>query len=169
VNRESWQEMLFTLKQNPLRTALTAFGVFWGILMLILLLGAGTGLERGARGQMSSDLDDAVWINARRTSLPWKGLSARRDITLTIDDIAALKSKVDGVQYVTGETALGSFRRADTYVAYKNRSGSFGVFGVAHDYFKIKVKQDYVAGRRLNELDIDEQRKVVVIRTLLYD
>ncbi len=67
---DKWHEILHTLKHNKLRTALTAFGVFWGILMLILLLGAGTGMRHGVENTLSSDVQDSVWIFGRQTSRP---------------------------------------------------------------------------------------------------
>ena len=77
---DKWQEILHTLKQNKLRTFLTAFGVFWGILMLILLLGAGQGMQNGAENMFSSDLRDSMWIFARQTSIPYKGLPPNRTV-----------------------------------------------------------------------------------------
>lgn len=169
MNLDSWQEIFFTIRKNKLRTILTAFGVFWGILMLILLLGAGKGLQRGAEAGFSSDVRDAIWVGARRTAVPYKGLAAPRQIQLTIDDVEAIYSQLPGVEFVSAEAAMGSFRQGDIYVTYKNRSGSFGVFGTAKDYFKIKSQQDYDQGRRLSGFDIDENRKVAVIGTRVAD
>ncbi len=165
MNADSWQEIFFTIRKNKLRTALTAFGVFWGILLLILLLGAGTGLQRGAEAGFSSDVRNAIWVGGRRTAVPYKGLSAPRQIQLTMDDVDAIYNELPGVEFVSAESAMGSFRQGDIYVTYKNRSGSFGVFGTARNYFKIKIQQDYEKGRRLNDFDIGENRKVVVIGT----
>src|SRR5688572_32504571 len=88
---DKWQEILHTIKQNKLRTALTAFGVFWGILMLILLLGAGRGLQGGVEKTFSGDAQDSMWLWARTTSLPYAGLAPGRDIHFTEDDIEVLK------------------------------------------------------------------------------
>ncbi len=165
ISWDGLQEIAYTLKQNKLRTLLTAFGVFWGILMLILLLGAGKGLQKGAESTFSSDVRDSIWVNARPSSLPYKGLAPGRTIQFTEADIVAIKQQVPGVGLISAENPLGSFRRADIVVTYQNTSASFGVFGVADDYFKIKRYQDYRSGRRLNSLDAAESRKVAVIGT----
>ncbi|HEY6527180.1 MAG TPA: ABC transporter permease [Cellvibrionaceae bacterium] len=166
---DSLQEIAHTLKQNKLRTLLTAFGVFWGILMLILLLGAGKGMQNGMESMFSSDLRDSIWINPRQTSLPYKGLSPGRTIQLTEQDIKAIREKIPNVQFLSAENPLGSARQADVVISYQNKTGSFGVMGVADGYFKIKAYQDYQQGRRLNELDQSEERKVTVIGTRVYE
>ena len=75
---DSLQEILFSLRQNKLRTGLTAFGVFWGILMLILLLGAGRGMEKAFADGWSNDVADSIWIFPSTTSVPYMGLPVGR-------------------------------------------------------------------------------------------
>lgn len=162
---DSLQEILFTIKQNRLRTALTGFGVFWGIFMLVLLLGAGEGLKRGIESTFSSDVRNAVWISATKTSLPYKGLAVDRYIRLTESDLVAIKQQVKGIEILSAEQQLGSSNREPVYISRGNKSGSFSVYGVASGYFLIKKFQDYHDGRRLNDFDESENRKVVVIGT----
>ncbi len=163
------QEILYSLQRNKLRTALTAFGVFWGIFMLVLLLGSGTGLKRGIEKGFSSDLRTSIWIRATKTSIPYKGLANARKIQFTEADMLAIRQQIPNVDIITAENPLGSARAADIQVTYENNSGSFGVFGVGKDYFNIKRYQEYRMGRRLNNLDDDERRKVVVIGTRVRD
>lgn len=162
---DSLQEIWFSLRRNKLRTSLTAFGVFWGIFMLVLLLGAGAGLKHGIEKGFSSDLRNSMWIHATKTSIPYKGLAHGRKIQFTEADLVAIRRELPEVDLISAENPLGSFRRADIQVTYGNKSGTFGVFGVAKGYFKIKAFQEYRAGRRLNDYDDDEQRKVAVIGT----
>lgn len=159
------QEILYSLQRNKLRTLLTAFGVFWGIFMLVLLLGAGTGLKRGIEKGFSSDLRNSMWIRATKTSIPYKGLGNGRSIQFTEADMRAIRQQIPGVDLITAENPLGSARQSDIRVTYENNFGSFGVFGAAKGYFEIKRYQEYRMGRRLNNLDDDERRKVVVIGT----
>jgi putative ABC transport system permease protein len=163
------QEILYSLQRNKLRTGLTAFGVFWGIFMLVLLLGAGTGLKRGIEKGFSSDVRNSMWIRATRTSIPYKGLAHGRNVQFTEADLVAIRRQIPNVDIITAENPLGSARQADIQVIYGNNSGSFGVFGVAKGYFDIKRYQEYRMGRRLNNLDDDERRKVVVIGTRVKD
>lgn len=165
MTADSLQEIWFSLRRNKLRTSLTAFGVFWGIFMLVLLLGAGAGLKHGIEKGFSSDLRTSMWIHATKTSVPYKGLAHGRKIQFTEADLAAIRRELPGVDLISAENPLGSFRQADIQVTYGNKSGTFGVFGVAKGYFKIKAFQEYRAGRRLNNFDDDEQRKVAVIGT----
>lgn len=162
---DSLQEIWFSLQRNKLRTSLTAFGVFWGIFMLVLLLGAGAGLKHGIEKSFSSDLRTSMWISATRTSVPYKGLAHGRKVQFTEADLVAIGQELPGVDLISAENPLGSFRQADIQVTYGNKSGTFGVFGVAKNYFKIKAFQDYRVGRRLNDFDDDEQRKVAVVGT----
>ncbi len=161
---DSLQEILFTLRQNKLRTALTAFGVFWGILMLIILLGAGRGMENALADGWTNDVSDSIWIFPNSTSVPYMGLGVGRTIQLTEPDMQAIRQLSD-VRYISSENPLGSFSNSDIAVMYGNKSGNFGVFGVADQYFNIKEKIRFDDGRRLNKFDNDDNRKVVVIGT----
>jgi len=162
---DSLQEILFSLRQNKLRTGLTAFGVFWGILMLILLLGAGRGMEKAFADGWSNDVADSIWIFPSTTSVPYMGLPVGRQIELTEGDMAAVRQQIPGIRFLSSENPLGSFINSDVSVTFGPRSGSFGVLGVADQYFNIKEKVRFDDGRRLNRLDEDNNRKVVVIGT----
>lgn len=159
------QEILYTLRQNKLRTALTAFGVFWGILMLVLLLGAGRGMQNAISEGWSNDVSDSMWIFPSTTSVPYMGFPVGRQITLTDSDLIAVRNQIPGVRYISSENPMGSFIGSDTSVTYGVKSGTFGVLGVADQYFNIKEKVRFDDGRRLNSNDQADNRKVVVIGT----
>lgn len=161
---DSLQEILYTLRQNKLRTGLTAFGVFWGILMLILLLGAGRGLQNAVGDGWTNDVSDSIWIFPNTTSVPYMGLGVGRPIQLNETDMAAIR-QLSGVRYLSSENPLGTFSDSDISVMFGTKSGNFGVFGVADQYFNIKEKVRFDDGRRLNTLDNEDNRKVVVIGT----
>src|SRR5690606_39423054 len=95
------QEILFTLRQNKLRTALTAFGVFWGIFMLMLLLGAGRGMQNGVYANFGSDVLDFIVVYTNSTSVAYKGRGLGRQIVLTTDDVAAIQRQVEGVGVIS--------------------------------------------------------------------
>jgi ABC-type antimicrobial peptide transport system, permease component len=157
------QEILYSLQRNKLRTALTAFGVFWGIFMLVLLLGSGTGLQRGMEKGFSSDVRDSLWIRTIKTSVPYKGLALGRKVQLTESDITAIRQMIPSVGLISAENSPGSTR----LVTYEQNSGTFTLLGAGKSYFEIKRYQEYRMGRKLNNLDDDEQRKVTVIGTIV--
>lgn len=166
---DSLQEILFSLRHNKLRTGLTAFGVFWGILMLILLLGAGRGMQNAFSDGWSNDVADSIWIFPNSTSVPYMGLPVGRAIALDEDDMRAVRQQIPGVRFMSSENPLGSFINSDISVTFGTKSGSFQVLGVADQYFNIKEKVGFNEGRRLDRLDQDENRKVVVIGTRVAD
>lgn len=166
---DSLQEILFSLRHNKLRTGLTAFGVFWGILMLILLLGAGRGMQNAFSDGWSNDVADSIWIFPNSTSVPYMGLPVGRAIALDEDDMRAVRQQIPDVRFMSSENPLGSFINSDISVTFGTKSGSFQVLGVADQYFNIKEKVGFNEGRRLDRLDQDENRKVVVIGTRVAD
>lgn len=166
---DNLQEILFTIGKNKLRTFLTAFGVFWGILMLILLLGAGKGLENGTNSNFGSDDRTSIWINARSTAMPYKGIPQGRRIEFVEEDIEAIKREIEGVEYISAENQAGERWRRTVNVTYQNKSANFSVLGVANDYFNIKKYLEYREGRTLNKLDNQENRKVAIIGTAVQE
>ncbi|GEO02832.1 ABC transporter ATP-binding protein [Adhaeribacter aerolatus] len=154
---DKWTEIYATVKKHKLRTALTAFGVFWGIFMLIVLLGAGKGLENGVVKDFNV-AKNAVFVWTQRTSIPYKGLKAGRFIQMTNDDMDAIKREIPEVAIINPSTSLGG-----TFtVSYKTKSSSFSVRG---DYPEFRQVEPILIlkGRFLNQLDLKDKRKVAVI------
>jgi hypothetical protein len=143
---DNFQEIIFTLRKNKLRTFLTAFGVFWGILMLILLLGAGKGLENGIEAGFGTDDRTSIWIGSGRTAVPYKGIPHGRHIAFTEDDLDAVRREFDGIQHISTEIMAGKRWRRTINVAYKEKSGAFSVLGVADEFFNIKRYLEYPRG-----------------------
>ena len=152
------QEILYTLRMNKLRTALTAFGVFWGIFMLILLLGAGRGMQNGIYNDFGSDVLDFIVVYTGTTSVAYNGRGVGRYIELTKDDIAAIEQKIPGVRFAASEN-----QREGISVVYDKKNGSFGVHGVPDDYFNIKESIPFSFGRKINSIDDEQIRKIAVI------
>ncbi len=166
---DHWQEIYYTIKQNKLRTFLTAFGVFWGILMLILLLGAGKGLEYGMEKSYGSDARNSITIIGRRIGQPYKGTPQGKKVQFLEEDIRLLRANIKGIEYISGENYTGSRWHREVFITYKNKSVRFGAYGVTEEYFKIKRHQEYLAGRQINVLDNQQARKVAVIGTAIAD
>ena len=156
---DQWQEILQAIRANKVRTFATAFGVFWGILMLILLLGAGQGLQNGVQQSMLLDAINSIWIIPARTSMAYQGMPAGRQHVFVEEDLESVSENVSGIELMSPENQLqGQFE-----VKYKNRAVSFPVFGADSEYFGIKVTQKVVNGRTFNPLDDKESRKVALI------
>lgn len=166
---DSWQEMWHSLCNNKLRTALTAFGVFWGILMLIILLGVGKGLQNGSENAFSSDDRSSIWIQSGRTRIPYKNKPLGREIQFTEADLYAIEQTFDEVDIISAENYTGPHWDREVFITHGSKSASYGVYGVARGFFDIKRFQDYRYGRPINELDNTEQRKVAVIGTPVAD
>src|SRR5690554_4380677 len=122
------QEILFTLRQNKLRTALTAFGVFWGIFMLMLLLGSGRGMQNGVYADFGSDVLDFIVVYTGSTSVAYKGRGLGRQITLTLDDVDALRRQVKGINVISPINERGGI----TLVS-GDKTGNFTVRGAPDD------------------------------------
>jgi putative ABC transport system permease protein len=154
---DKWSEIYATIRKYKLRTALTAFGIFWGIFMLIILLGAGQGFENGVVGSFGI-AKNTVFIWSQTTSLPYKGNKIGRRIQLTNGDVIAIKDKIPEVKMLAPRSQLwGDFK-----VTRNNKSSSFTVYGDYPDFFHVKPTI-ITSGRFINQLDIKEKRKIAVI------
>jgi putative ABC transport system permease protein len=155
---DKWQEILGTMRRNKLRTFLTAFGVFWGIFMLVLLLGAGKGMENGVWKEFGGGAKNSLFVSAGKTSLPWQGLQPGRQIKFTNDDLEAIRRQVDGVELLATRNRLfGEYT-----IVNGTKNGSYQVFGANAEFFQINGEQ-LAQGRLLNPLDGIEQRKVMLL------
>ena len=158
---DHWREIGNALAANKLRTALTAFGVFWGILMLMIMLGSGTGLENGVERGFSDNATNSVWIWSQATSMPYRGLPIGRSPQLTDDDTAAIRERVPGVGIVAPRMQLGGWRGGNN-VTRGDESGAFSVNGDVPEIMRIEPVR-ITSGRFLNRQDVEERRKVAVI------
>ncbi|MCK9220417.1 MAG: ABC transporter permease [Bacteroidales bacterium] len=154
---DKWQEIYSTIRKNKLRTFLTGFSVAWGIFMLIVLLGSGSGLENGIHEQFKGGALNGVWISSGMTSMQYKGLKIGRMIKFTNEDFGSVKQTVQGADRISARLFLGN-----KLVSYKDQYGSFFLSPCHPDYGYIK-EIDMIQGRFLNNLDISEFRKVAVV------
>ena len=148
------QEIFYTLRQNKLRTGLTAFGVFWGIFMLILLLGAGKGMQNGVYKSFGSDVMDFIVIWSNTTSVAYNGLGLGRRISLTEADIQAIKQKIPEARFVSADYGTDGVT-----IKYKNKMGSYSVHGIPEEYFKIKEDIPFTFGRKTNPFDDQDKQQ----------
>ncbi|SHJ59731.1 ABC transporter permease [Pseudozobellia thermophila] len=170
-NKDRWKEILEVLTGNWFRTVLTAFGVFWGIFILILLLSAGKGLENGIMQDFGDIATNTMFMWSRATTKAYKGLPKGRSFLFNTDDVEAIREKVPNLRFISPRNQLGGFGGANNVVRGL-KTGAYNVYG---DYPEI-IRQDpmsIIDGRFINYSDINERRKVAVIgegvKTGLYD
>lgn len=164
IDFDKWQEIFTSMQRHKLRTFLTALSVWWGIFMLVLLLGMGKGLQNSVEHNFRDDAINSIWINSGRTSKPYKGLPPGRNIQFTNDDYNLIKSQVPEVEYITGRYYL----RGEFNITHKNKSLSFDVRCVHPDH-QVLENTEMISGRFLNDSDLKEYRKVCVIGKIVAD
>ncbi len=160
-DKDRWTEVYMALKSNKLRTFLTAFGVFWGIFMLIIMLGSGKGLENGVYYGMGDFATNSVFIWAQPTSKPYKGFKQGRRYHFTNEDTKAILDNVPEIKLLAPRVeARGG--NANNNVVRGLKTGAFSILGDVPDVNRIDPLNMY-DGRFLNEIDLLKNRKVAVI------
>ncbi|HBU77282.1 MAG TPA: multidrug ABC transporter ATP-binding protein [Muricauda sp.] len=160
-NKDRWREIIEVLTTNVWRTIFTAFGVCWGIFILIVLLAAGKGLENGIKQDFGDTATNTMFMWTRATTRSYEGLPKGRSFEFKIDDVQALRDNVPNLRFISPRNQLGGFG-GNNNVVYGLRTGAYNVYG---DYPEI-INQDPMAvtsGRFLNYNDIREKRKVAII------
>jgi putative ABC transport system permease protein len=160
IDLDAWYEIWSTLRKNKLRAALTACGVFWGMFMLMVLIGLGAGLERGVVRSLGGMALHSVYVWSQRTSLPYRGLQPGRFIKFTNRDVATL-ARVPGVKYVAPRLQLGGWRDGQN-ITRGAKTGNFNVVGDVPE-FPLVEPLTFTRGRFFNDRDMSEQRKVAVV------
>ncbi|MFT3885159.1 MAG: ABC transporter permease [Flavobacteriales bacterium] len=158
-DREKWAEIFDTISKNKLRTVLTGFSVFWGIFMLMILLGAGRGLSNGFAHNFENTAQNTIMFWGGQTSKSWQGLPADRKIQLDVRDVELLRNVVPGVEHVAGEYRVW---RGNSQLNRGKNYGSFSINGVIPESKHLE-KQIMLKGRFINEVDEEQTRKVIVI------
>ncbi len=161
IGFDSFDELFATLRRNKLRTLLTSLSVAWGTFMLVVLLGAGRGLENGVTWEFRDDALNSIWIWSGLTSQPYAGRGPGRDIRFMNADYDAIR-RMPSIENLTGRFYLwGEFS-----VRYKERHSAFEVLG-SHPDQRYLEKTEMTEGRYINERDVSERRKVAVIGELV--
>lgn len=158
LDPDKWQEMISTMRKNRLRTVLTGFSVAWGIFMLIILLGSGTGLENGVRQEFEGDAVNTLWINAGQISIPWQGRKPGTPISFRNPDVEAIGSEVDHIDHISPRLQIWW----NTNITYGKETASFDIICIAPGYRYLEALK-MEDGRFLNQNDILEGRKCVAI------
>ncbi len=162
---DRWQEIWITITHNKSRSVLTAFGVFWGMLMLVLMVGAGNALSEGISSQIEGFATNSCFFATERTTLPYKGFRKGRRWDMTNSDLPVIREKVKELQYISPVLFAGG---NDKNVVRGEKNGSYLVKGCYPEYDLIE-KSKMLYGRYVNDIDIAEKRKVCVIGERIYE
>ena len=160
-SRDRWSEILEALNANRFRTFLTAFGVFWGIMILVLLLALTNGLRNGVSKDFGDFATNSMFMWSQGTSMPYKGLPKNRRFSFKLEDVDVLKNKIPSLKYVSPRNQLGGYMGANN-VTRKEKTGAFTVNGDYPEFIN-QQPMDIIDGRFLSYSDINEKRKVIVI------
>ena len=158
---DKWQEILATMKKNKLRTILTMFGVFWGIFMLMLLLGSGNGLKNGVTKNFGGWATNSGFVWSNRTTMAYQGMKPGRFIRFTNEDKIAIEQNVKGLGVLAPRNDLGGWRGGNN-VSRNNKTGAFTINGDYPEYQQVQIVNVY-GGRHINKKDIEDKRKIAVI------
>lgn len=167
MDRDKWQEIWSVLGRNKVRTVLTGFGVFWGIFMLMIMMGSGRGLQNGTMAGFGHSVTNCVFIWTQQTSMPYKGFNRGRNFQLRNDDIPALKAAIPDIGVISPRCQAGGYRGSDN-ITRGVKTGAFGIYGDYPQYVKINPLK-IVKGRYINHKDIEERRKVCFIGQEVYN
>lgn len=159
---DTYKEIFTTLSRNKSRSFLTGFGVFWGVFMLLGLIGGGNGLQQLLSRNFEGFATNSVIIFAQKTTKPYAGFRKGRSWTMNYDDIERLKAQVNGLDIVAPVLA-----RWGPNATHGDKKYSCNVKGVLPEYQGVETpKLKY--GRYINAMDMQQKRKVCVIGKRVY-
>lgn len=164
---DRWFEVFQVLARNLSRSIVTAFGVFWGILIFLILMTFHKGLENGIKMEFGNTATNSIFVWSQRSSIEFDGLPVGRKFYFNLNDIGNIQSSIDGLEFISPRNFLGN-PNGENNVVRGNNTGAFEIFG---DYPEIIGQEpiQVTSGRFLNFLDIRENRKVAVIGSEVKD
>lgn len=164
---DHWQEIWITITHNKSRSTLTAFGVFWGMFMLVAMVGAGNALDKGISSQIEGFATNSCFFWANSTTEPYLGFRKGRNWNMTNSDIPIIRQRVKEMQYISPVLFNGG-NSNEKNVVRGEKNGSYLVKGCYPEYDLIE-KSKMIYGRYVNDIDIAEKRKVCVIGERIYE
>lgn len=160
---DTWEEILLTITRNKTRSFLTAFGIFWGIFMLISLMGGAKGLQQMLSRQFEGFATNSGFLGTNKTSKAYKGFQQGRYWDLENKDVERVRKQVSELETVTATLAKWGIN-----AIYNENKISGTLKGLYPEYQKIE-EPNIVFGRFINDIDIRDQRKVCVIGKRIYE
>src|SRR5687768_8329416 len=161
LDLDHWQEIFQTLRRNRLRTFLTACGVFWGVFMLLVVLGFARGLEKAVEQDFKLFAFNSVFVWGQQTQKPYDGRKPGRRVQLTLDDIESVR-RLEGVELVLPRNFIGGRFGGQGLVSRGEKTGTYNVSAEEPEYLQLEALGMKI-GRFINPVDLAEGRKVAVI------
>ena len=161
LDRDKWTEIMQALGKNKLRTFFTAFGVFWGIFMLVIMLGSGKGLHNGVSEGMGDMATNACFMWTQPTTISYKGFPRGRRYNFNNNDTKALRNNIPELEFIAPRLQVFS-AEGDNNVVRGDRTSAYTIQGDYPDMNKIDPV-NILQGRFVNHIDILDKRKVIVI------
>lgn len=160
---DKWEEIIATLTRNKTRSLLTAFGVFWGIFMLVFLMGGAKGVQQLLSKNFAGFATNSGFLMSSTTEEAYKGFRKGRTWNLTTTDVEKVRQMIPELDIVTP-----SLNTWNNFISYKTQKVGCFLRGVYPEYTNIETP-DMRIGRYINDIDIKEHRKVCVIGRKLYE
>ncbi|GHS84850.1 ABC transporter permease [Bacteroidia bacterium] len=154
---DHFEEILSSIRQNPIRTVLAGFGVAWGIFILTIMLGIGQGFQDGVMEMFNAFAQKSMFVYGNHTSLKYNNYSEGREV---IFDEAYLKNLKDRYEQIT---AISPQKQLQLSVKHGNKTNVFTTIGINEDYFRIKILEVTDEGRLFNSIDLNAKRNVVIV------
>ena len=164
---DHWQEIWITITHNKSRSVLTAFGVFWGMFMLVAMVGSGNALDKGISSQIEGFATNSCFFWTNSTTEPYHGFRKGRSWNMTNSDIPIIRQRVKELQYISPVLFSGG-GGSEKNVVRGERNGAYLVKGCYPEYDSIE-KSNMIYGRYVNDIDIAERRKVCIIGERIYE
>jgi putative ABC transport system permease protein len=159
---DKWSEIWATITRNKTRSILTAFGVSWGLFMFIILVGFGNGFQQGIMNNFSGFASNSCFFYTERTSEAYKGYRKGRNWSMNSRDLMLIRKNAQSVEYLSPMLFTGGAS------VRGNKTGAYSACGVYPDQFEMQ-KMNMKYGRLINEIDIEQHRKICVIGEEVYE
>ena len=159
---DTYKEILDTITRNKSRSLLTGFGVFWGVFMLIALMGGGQGLKELLQNNFAGFATNTAIVFAQKTTKPYKGFNKGRSWQMETNDLQRLRQQIPELDVIT--PLLFGGRKT---VVFSDKTFSGSTQGVNPDYADVSAPKMFY-GRYINDIDVRQQRKVCVIGKQIY-
>ena len=159
--KDTWQEIYESVRKNKMRTFITVIGVTWGIFLLVTLLGCARGMENSFNRLFGDFATNSVFVWGGSTEKAFHGFQEGRRIRLNLNDVEKIKNEVKGIEFVVPRS------RRNGHLIRNFQSGDFTVYGDFPALDKVQ-KKNLILGRFINEADLNNKRKVIVISEEVY-